>query len=123
MGLAYLARWNIEEYLRFIKQYFELEAFLVRDLGRMRNLVSAVYLATVLLHVLTDSHAPYSRGRRNHWHLLEQALPVNSRSEKRKNRDFFLYAYGRGLSEIVRRNRDLLGSLNTVAGKAKNRAA
>ena len=118
-GLTYLARWNIEEYIRFLKQHFDLEGFLVRDLGRMRNLISAVYIATVILHILTDHRAPYGRGKRNHIYLLEEAMPV---AATKKERDFFLYSYGRGLAQIVARNKNLLKSLNTPRQSTKKKA-
>ena len=108
IGRAYLARWNVEEYIRFLKQHFDLESFLVRDLGRMKNLMHAVYIATVILHLLTDQES--LRGIRNHHHLIKNALEV---APEKVTRDFFLYAYGRGLSNIVRANETLLKGLNT----------
>jgi hypothetical protein len=108
IGRAYLARWNIEEYIRFLKQHYKLEGFLVRDLGRMKNLISAVYIATVILHLLTD-RASLS-GWRTHDLLIRNALEV---APPKKSRDFFLYAYGRGLKQIVQSNRTLLKPLNT----------
>jgi Transposase DDE domain len=100
---SYLARWNVEEYIRFIKQHFSIEDFLVRDLGRMKNLIWATYIATVIIHLLTDRKSNF--GFKNHHHLLMQSLPVNS---PKKSRDFFLYSYGRGLSNIVSLNKKLL---------------
>jgi len=107
IGRAYLARWNVEEYIRFLKQHFELESFMVRDLGRMKNLVQAVYIATVILHLLTDQES--LKGVRNHHHLIRNALEV---APEKVTRDFFLYAYGRGLSNIVQANKTVLKSLN-----------
>ncbi|HEY4500237.1 MAG TPA: transposase [Candidatus Paceibacterota bacterium] len=107
IGRAYLARWNVEEYIRFLKQHFELESFLVRDLGRMKNLMHAVYIATVILHLLTDQES--LRGIRNHHHLVKNALEV---APEKVTRDFFLYAYGRGLTHIVQANQTLLKGLN-----------
>jgi hypothetical protein len=121
VGRAYLARWNIEEYIRFLKQHFGLEEFLVRDLGRMRGLIQAVYIATVILHELTDPRAPYARGRKNHDRLIDASLAIE-RSE-RENHDFFLYAYGRGLANLIQRNRELLGKLNSRPKKAQKPAA
>ena len=100
---SYLARWNIEEYIRFLKQHFSLEGFLVRDLGRMKNLVRATYIATVIIHLLTDRRS--NAGFKNHHHLIEQSLPV---AAPRKSRDFFLYSYGMGLANIVSLNNKLL---------------
>jgi hypothetical protein len=121
VGRAYLARWNIEEYIRFLKQHFGLEDFLVRDLGRMRSLIQAVYIATVIIHELTDPRAPYARGRRSHEHLIDAALGIQ-RSE-RENHDFSLYAYGRGLANLIRRNQELLGKIHSSQKKATKPAA
>lgn len=118
VGLSYLARWNIEEYIRFIKQHFELESFLVRDLGRMKNLIYAVYIATVILHLLTDIKS--TRGLINHKYLVEQSLPVG---EDKKLRNFFFYAYGRGLSRIVNLNKKLFENLNTEQKHSTKKAA
>lgn len=107
IGRAYLARWNIEEYIRFLKQHYDLEGFLVRDLGRMKNLMMAVYIATVILHLLTDRSS--LQGWRTHDLLIRNALEV---APPKKSRDFFLYAYGRGLKQIVQANRTLLKPLN-----------
>ena len=100
---SYLARWNIEEYIRFLKQHFGLEGFLVRDLGRMKNLISAVYIATVVMHSLTNRAS--ARGEKTHHRLVHRSLEVGS---KKRFRDFFLYAYGRGLSRIALANKKLL---------------
>ena len=107
IGRAYLARWNIEEYIRFLKQHYDLEGFLVRDLGRMKNLIMAVYIATVILHLLTDRSS--LKGWRTHDLLIHNALEV---APLKKSRDFFLYAYGRGLKQIVQANRELLKPAN-----------
>lgn len=103
VGRAYLARWNIEEYIRFLKQHYDLEGFLVRDLGRMKNLIMAVYIATVILHLLTDRTS--LQGWRTHDLLVKNALEV---APPTRSRDFFLYAYGRGLRQIVEANKTLL---------------
>lgn len=100
---SYLARWNIEEYIRFIKQHFSVESFLVRDLGRMKNLISATYIATVIIHLLTDRRSNF--GFKTHHHLIKQSRPV---VKARKSRDFFLYSYGVGLANIVSLNKKLL---------------
>ena len=107
LGKAYIARWNIEEYIRFLKQHFKLEGFLVRDLGRMKNLMKAVYIATVIIHVLTDRNS--ARGSKTHHLLVENSLEVRT---PKKTRDFFLYAYGRGLAAIVAQNKALLNHIN-----------
>ena len=102
---SYLARWNIEEYIRFLKQHFSLEGFLVRDLGRIKNLVKATYIATVIIHLLTDRRSNF--GFKTHHQLIEKSQPVSS---PKKSRDFFLYAYGRGLANIVSLNRKLFAN-------------
>lgn len=107
IGRAYIARWNIEEYIRFLKQHFEVEGFLVRDLGRMKNLVSAVYIATVIIHTLTDRKS--ARGNRTHYFLVENSEEI---VPPKLSKDFFLYSYGRGLAHIVSRNKVLLKKLN-----------
>lgn len=103
VGRAYLARWNIEEYIRFLKQHYDLEGFLVRDLGRMKNLVMAIYIATAILHLLTDRKS--LTGWRTHDVLIRNALEV---VKPKNSRDFFLYAYGRGVKQIVSANQMLL---------------
>ena len=108
VGLSYLARWNVEEYIRFIKQYFGLEKFLVRDLGRMQNLMRAVFISTVVLHQLTDIKR--SQGLHTQQHLLLRSAPI--RPEK-KDKDFYWYSYAHGLGNIVKWNRELFASLNS----------
>lgn len=110
IGRAYIARWNIEEYIRFLKQHFEVEGFLVRDLGRMKNLVSAVYMATVIIHLITDRKS--ARGNRAHHFLIQNSEAV---TPPKATRDFFLYSYGRGLANIVSRNKMLLKKLNNTS--------
>lgn len=102
---SYLARWNVEEYIRFLKQHFSLESFLVRDLGRIKNLVKATYIATVIIHLLTDRRSNF--GFKTHHQLIEKSQPVSS---PKKSRDFFLYAYGRGLANIVSLNKKLFAA-------------
>jgi hypothetical protein len=114
---SYLARWNIEEYIRFLKQHFALESFLVRDLGRMKNLVMATYIATVIIHLLTDRRTNF--GFKTHEHLLEYSLPVTA---PRKSRDFFLYSYGMGLANIVSLNKKLLSPPQAIPIKSENDA-
>lgn len=116
IGKSYLARWNIEEYIRFLKQHFRLEDFLVRDLGRMKNLVKAVYIATVIIHLLTDRRT--NHGFKNHHSLLKEAMPVNT---PKKSRDFFLYSYGAGLSNIVQLNKALFLSVKNIQKKSNNK--
>lgn len=108
IGRAYIARWNIEEYIRFLKQHFEVEGFLVRDLGRMKNLVSAVYIATVIIHLITDRKS--ARGNRAHHFLIQNSEEV---APPKQTKDFFLYSYGRGLANIVSQNKVLLKKLNS----------
>lgn len=115
IGKAYIARWNVEEYIRFLKQNFRLEGFLVRDLGRMKNIMKAVYVATVIMHLLTDKDE--KRGRKNHAHLLEKSLEVAS---EKKFRDFFQYTYARGLAYLVAANKNLLNPHSTVPKKSDN---
>jgi len=107
IGRAYLARWNVEEYIRFLKQHFSLEDFLVRDLGRMKNLIRGVYIATVIIHLLTDRNSV--KGNKTHHCLIQNSQPV---AKPKRYRDFHLYAYGRGLSRVVQANRALLNRLN-----------
>jgi hypothetical protein len=118
VGLNYLVRWNIEEYLRFIKQYFKLENFLVRDLGRMQNLMRAVFIATVVLHQLTDIKR--FQGLRSQHHLVLRSAPI--RPEK-KHKDFYWYSYARGLKNIVKWNKKLFESLNTFKNPNIKKAA
>jgi hypothetical protein len=118
VGLNYLARWNVEEYIRFLKQYFGLEKFLVRDLGRMQNLMRAVYIATVVLHQITDIKR--SQGLRTQRHLVFRSAPV--RPEK-KTKDFYWYSYARGLANIVQWNRKLFTSLNFEKNPRPKKAA
>jgi len=117
IGKSYLARWNIEEYIRFLKQHFSLEDFLVRDLGRMKNLVRATYIATVVIHLLTDRTT--KKGFHTHHHLLTRSLPVNT---PKLSRDFFLYSYGMGLANIVELNKKLLTPSKGRSKKSGNAA-
>jgi Transposase DDE domain len=110
IGRAYLARWNVEEYIRFLKQHFRLEDFLVRDLGRMKNLMMGVYIATAVIHLLTDRNS--LRGAKTHHLLIEKSRPV---AKPKRTRDFHLYAYGRGLARVVRANQALLNRVNDGA--------
>ena len=103
LGRSYLARWNVEEYIRFLKQHFSLEEFLVRDLGRIKNLVHAVYIATVIIHLLTRRKTKF--GFTSHYHLLKNSRPV---SKVKESRDFFLYSYGMGLAHVMEMNKKLL---------------
>jgi hypothetical protein len=73
----------------------------------MKNLISVVYIATVIIHLLTDKSS--MRGWKTHDHLIENALEV---APPKKFRDFYLYAYGRGISNIVQLNKSLLKPLN-----------
>jgi hypothetical protein len=66
-----------------------------------------VYIATVILHLLTDRSS--LQGWRTHAFLVENALEV---APPKKHRDFFLYAYGRGVKYIVQANQSLLKPLN-----------
>ena len=69
----------------------------------MKNLISATYIATVIIHLLTDRSSNF--GFKMHHHLLKQSRPV---AHPRKSRDFFLYSYGAGLTNIVSLNKKLL---------------
>lgn len=113
IGRAYLSRWNIEEYIRFLKQHFSLEDFLVRDLGRMKNLIRAVYITTVILHILTDRNTVH--GFKTHHHLIQKSLEV---TKEKKFKDFYLYNYGRGLSRIVAVNKKLLKTHDALSKKS-----
>jgi hypothetical protein len=118
VGLNYLARWNIEEYVRFVKQHFGLEGFLVADLGRMKNLMRAVFVATTVLHQLTEIKTVV--GNRNREHLVLRAAMV--RPEK-KAKDFYWYSYANGLANIVQWNQRLFDSLHKVIGHLNRKAA
>lgn len=113
LGRAYIARWNIEEYIRFLKQHFEVEGFLVRDLARMKNLMKSVYIATAVIHSLTDRSS--IKGTKTHHLLIENAFEVRA---PKKTRDFFLYAYGRGIASIVENNKALLKYVNVGSKKS-----
>jgi IS4 transposase len=59
----YLNRWKIEEFIRFVKQEYHAESFLVRDLGRIRNLFNILFISLVVLTRLSEFHLNFSRLR------------------------------------------------------------
>ena len=95
---SYLARWNIEEYIRFIKQHFEIESFMVRDLGRMKNLISAVYIATSIVHLLTSNKPSRTRTQRRAFPAITRRRlgGIGSLSEVRSGRTMSHRGQGNG---------------------------
>jgi hypothetical protein len=81
----------------------------------MKNLISATYVATVIIHLLTDRSSNF--GFKTHHHLLKQRRPV---VKSRKSRDFFLCSYGAGLANIVSLNKKLLEPAKTGSQKSEN---
>ena len=83
----------------------------------MKNLVRATYIATVVIHLLTDRTT--KKGFHTHHHLLTRSLPVNT---PKLSRDFFLYSYGMGLANIVELNKKLLTPSKGRSKKSGNAA-
>lgn len=93
---SYLNRWKVEEFIRFVKQTYRMERFLVRDLGRIKNLFNLLFIALVVLARVSELHLPLSRTRAL---LLEKAkrlskIPINIK--------FLLYTLALGLAYVLK---------------------
>lgn len=93
---AYLNRWKVEEFIRFFKQQYKAEKFLVRDLGRIKNLFNLLFIATVILTRISELNLKFSRTRSM---LIKHSKRVFKIPQKMK---FFLYTIADGLAEVLK---------------------
>ena len=93
---AYLNRWKVEEFIRFFKQQYEAEKFLVRDLGRIKNLFNLLFIALVILTRISELNLKFSKTRSM---LIKHAKRVFKIPQKMK---FFLYTIADGLAQILK---------------------
>lgn len=93
---GYLSRWKIEEYYRFIKQEYKLERFLVRDMGRIKNLINLLFIAVVILCRISEFKIEISKVRDI---LIKKSKRVYKIPQKIR---FLLYMLGDGLSEVLK---------------------
>jgi len=92
---AYLDRWKVEEFIRFVKQEYGMESFLVRDLGRIKNLFNLLFIAIVILTRISELNISFSRTRAL---LIKYAKRVFKIPQKMK---FFLYTLADGLAHVL----------------------
>lgn len=93
----YLSRWKVEEFIRFVKQQYGAEKFLVRDLGRIKNLFSCLYIALVILTRMGEFPLKFSKTRAL---LIREAKRVFKIPQKMR---FFLYTLAEGLSQLLKK--------------------
>ena len=93
----YLSRWKIEEFIRFVKQQYGAEKFLVRDLGRIKNLFALLFMALVILTRLGEFPLKFSKTRAL---LIKESKRVFKIPQKLR---FFLYTIAEGLSQLLKK--------------------
>jgi len=93
---AYLNRWKVEEFIRFFKQQYKAEKFLVRDLGRIKNLFNLLFIALVTLTRISELNMRFSRVRSL---LIKHAKRTFKIPQKMK---FFLYTIADGLAQVLK---------------------
>lgn len=93
----YLSRWKVEEFIRFVKQQYKAEKFLVRDLGRIKNLFHLLFISLVILTRTAELPLKFSRTRTL---LIKEAKRVFKIPQKMR---FFLYTMAEGLSQILKK--------------------
>ena len=93
---AYLDRWKIEEYIRFVKQKYGLEKFQVLSLTRIRNLIQLLFISTVILCRVSELGISLSKTRSV---LINKAKRTYKLPQKLK---FFLYMIADGMAYILR---------------------
>ena len=98
---AYLNRWKVEEYIRFVKQQYGLEKFQVLSLGKIRNLIELLFIATVILARLSELVTRFSMVRSV---LINKAKRTYKIPQKLK---FFLYLTADGLAYILKKVKNL----------------
>lgn len=93
----YLSRWKIEEFIRFVKQQYGAEKFLVRDLGRIKNLFHLLFISLVILTRMGEFPLKFSKTRAL---LIREAKRVFKIPQKMR---FFLYTLAEGLSQLLKK--------------------
>lgn len=94
---AYLNRWKVDEFIRFVKQQYKAEGFKVRSLGRIKNLHALLFIALVVLTRISEHSIVFSKTKSL---LIKHAKRVFRIPQKMK---FFLYTLADGLSEILKK--------------------
>ncbi|MBI5412537.1 transposase [Candidatus Peregrinibacteria bacterium] len=94
---AYLNRWKVDEFIRFVKQQYKAEGFKVRSLGRIKNIHALLFIALVVLTRISEQNTVFSKTKSL---LIKHAKRVFRIPQKMK---FFLYTLADGLSEILKK--------------------
>lgn len=94
---AYLNRWKVDEFIRFVKQEYKAESFKVRSLGRIKNLFALLFIATVVLTRISELNTTFSKTKAL---LIKHAKRVFRIPQKMR---FFLYTLADGLSEVLKK--------------------
>jgi hypothetical protein len=92
---SYLARWKIEEFIRFVKQSYKAEGFRVRDLGRIKNLHTILFLAVIVLSRVMDQKSKFSESRSILETHARRAFPIPQKMK------FFFYMFADGLAHLL----------------------
>lgn len=93
---AYIGRWQVEEYIRFVKQQFNMEGLKVISLGRIKNIIRLIFMSVVVLTQFGDFRHKYSKLRST---LINKAKRTYKLPQKLK---FFLYLIADGLAYILK---------------------
>ena len=93
---AYLNRWKVEEYIRFVKQQYGMEKFKVLSIARIRNLIQLLFISTVILARLSELGIRFSKTRAA---LINKAKRTYKLPQKLR---FFLYLIADGLAYVLR---------------------
>ena len=72
---AYRLRWRIEEYFRFIKQEYEFEKFMIRDIKAINSLFVCMNIAVTFLTYLIQTNATI-------WSQIQEAYQPLTNKEK-----------------------------------------
>ena len=94
---AYLNRWKVDEFIRFLKQQYKAEEFKVRSLGRIKNLFALLFIALVVLTRISELDTTFSKAKAI---LIRYAKRVFKIPQKMR---FFLYTLADGLSEVLKK--------------------
>lgn len=94
---AYLNRWKVDEFIRFVKQEYKAEDFKVRSLGRIKNLFALLFIATVVLTRVSELNTTFSKTKAL---LIKYSKRIFRIPQKMK---FFLYTLADGLSEVLKK--------------------
>jgi hypothetical protein len=94
---GYLARWKVEEFIRFVKQTYHAERFMVRDLGRIKNLHAILFLALVILMRTVEQQHLFSKIKALIIKHAKRVFPIP------QNMKFFFYTFADGVAELMKR--------------------